>query len=143
MCFSSCERDQVDDSEYEDEGAYCQDRVGPDFICRSSGGGAANRKICVPGDCGLGASCANDDDCSGDLECLRDLPGGYCGRPSCEGPQDCPGDAACVEQGGLSFCARPCASASDCSFCRYDDDYECSDDVSYVGEGSGARCVPR
>jgi hypothetical protein len=142
MCFLSCEGEDVGASDYEDEAAYCQHLVGPDFICRSSGGGAANRKICVPGDCGLGASCAVDGDCSGELECVTELTDGYCGVRDCEGPDDCPGDAACVRQGGISFCAKPCASQSDCSFCRYGDEYACSDDVTFVGEGSGAHCLP-
>ena len=41
MCFLSCEADRIDtDSEtFEDDSEYCQRRVSPDFICRSSGGG--------------------------------------------------------------------------------------------------------
>ena len=42
MCFLSCE-DVGGDSD-----AYCQDNAHPSFICRSTGGGAANRRVCVP-----------------------------------------------------------------------------------------------
>jgi hypothetical protein len=142
MCFLSCEEEYVDGSDYDDEGEYCQRLVSPDFICRSSGGGSNNRKICVPGDCGLGASCGVDDDCSGDFSCLTDLRDGHCGVRDCEGPADCPGDSACVRRAGITFCARPCVSSADCSFCRYGDDYVCSDDVTFVGAGSGAHCLP-
>jgi len=40
-CFISCEGQ-------EDEDAYCQEWAHPDFICRSTGGGSENRKVCVP-----------------------------------------------------------------------------------------------
>lgn len=143
MCFLSCEREDVDAAELEDEAEYCQRLVNPDFICRSSGGGANNRKICVPGDCGVGASCGVDADCSGELECVTGVDGGYCGRRDCAGPADCPADAACVRYEGISFCARPCSAHSDCTFCRHGADYVCSDDVAFVGDGSGAHCLPR
>lgn len=44
-CFVSCE-----DSDLGEEGAdaYCADRAGSGFVCRSTGGGAANRKVCFP-----------------------------------------------------------------------------------------------
>ena len=41
FCFISCE-DQEDDT------AYCQEWAHSEFICRSTGGGADNRKVCVP-----------------------------------------------------------------------------------------------
>lgn len=44
-CFLSCEADVIGE---EEENAYCQDHAHPDFICRSTGGGAENRKVCVP-----------------------------------------------------------------------------------------------
>lgn len=40
-CFLSC-----DDVENADD--YCQTYAHPDFICRSTGGGVENRKVCVP-----------------------------------------------------------------------------------------------
>lgn len=45
MCFLSCEAADIGDYE---EGAFCQEEAHPDFACRSSGGGSANRKVCVP-----------------------------------------------------------------------------------------------
>lgn len=40
-CFLSCEG-------VADEATYCQDYANPAFGCRSTGGGATNRKVCVP-----------------------------------------------------------------------------------------------
>jgi hypothetical protein len=44
MCFLSCEDDVIEG----EEETFCQDHAHPDFACRSSGGGSANRKVCVP-----------------------------------------------------------------------------------------------
>ena len=40
MCFLTCEG--------QEEANFCQDNAHPDFGCRSTGGGADNRKVCVP-----------------------------------------------------------------------------------------------
>jgi hypothetical protein len=40
-CFLSCEG-------VPDEGTYCQQHADAAFGCRSTGGGSANRKVCVP-----------------------------------------------------------------------------------------------
>jgi hypothetical protein len=45
MCFLSCEAEDVGDG---DPDAYCHEHAHEDFICRSTGGGSANRKVCVP-----------------------------------------------------------------------------------------------
>ena len=146
MCFLSCEDqdvDAVDDAA--DEQAYCQRYASPDFICRSSGGGTQNRKICVPGDCGLGADCASDADCSGDLECFTAFHGGFCGTAGCNVNADCPDGALCVVSGdGNNYCFARCASAAECSYCRHDGAFAtCSDEVTYAEEGtSGSVCVP-
>jgi hypothetical protein len=42
LCFLSCEGQ-------EDADAYCDQYAYRGFICRSTGGGSANRKVCVPG----------------------------------------------------------------------------------------------
>jgi hypothetical protein len=140
MCFLSCEREQTQD--YEDENEYCQERVASDFICRSSGGGSNNRKICVPGDCGLGAACDEDADCDGDLECLGIFKGGYCTSRGCESNADCPGDALCVTRDDEGVCLKPCNADSDCTFCRFGERGECSEDVEFREDGtSGAVCV--
>jgi hypothetical protein len=44
MCFLSCEAADVGG----DTDAYCHEHAHPDFVCRSTGGGAANRRVCVP-----------------------------------------------------------------------------------------------
>lgn len=44
-CFVSCEDSDVDEEEAD---AYCADRAGAAFVCRSTGGGAAHRKVCFP-----------------------------------------------------------------------------------------------
>ncbi len=41
LCFLSCE-DQADGD------AYCAEYAHEGFICRSTGGGSTNRKVCVP-----------------------------------------------------------------------------------------------
>jgi hypothetical protein len=41
FCFISCEG-------VEDETAFCQENAHPRFICRSTGGGGDNEKVCVP-----------------------------------------------------------------------------------------------
>lgn len=45
MCFLSCEAEDIGDY---DEATFCQEEAHPAFGCRSSGGGSANRKVCVP-----------------------------------------------------------------------------------------------
>jgi hypothetical protein len=40
-CFISCEGEENGD-------AYCQEWAHYDFICRSTGGGSENEKVCVP-----------------------------------------------------------------------------------------------
>jgi len=58
MCFLSCEDEDLEalpveerdyDAATDDANAYCYHHASVDFICRSTGGGAANRKVCVPG----------------------------------------------------------------------------------------------
>jgi hypothetical protein len=44
-CFLSCEAEVVGDA---DETTFCQDNASDDFLCRSTGGGGENRKVCVP-----------------------------------------------------------------------------------------------
>ncbi len=145
MCFVSCEPEDLDAAGEDDEGTYCQKRASPDFICRSSGGGSENRKVCVPGDCGGGADCQSDADCTGGLECNTTFSGGYCGARECETNDDCPGDMACVEgASGPNLCLKRCSTQSDCSFCRANGTTTtCSDDVLFAeADDSGSVCVP-
>jgi hypothetical protein len=44
-CFLSCEADVIGDLEEND---YCHEFASEGFICRSTGAGAENRKVCVP-----------------------------------------------------------------------------------------------
>ncbi|MCC6215185.1 MAG: hypothetical protein IT376_09970 [Polyangiaceae bacterium] len=55
MCFLSCEAADLvapdggwPDDAGADETLYCQREAGSAFTCRSTGGGAANRKVCLP-----------------------------------------------------------------------------------------------
>ena len=45
MCFLSCEPDVLGGK---DADGYCRDNAHSSFRCRSTGGGATNRKVCVP-----------------------------------------------------------------------------------------------
>ncbi len=47
-CFLSCEDGAVNSAGMTDSSAYCQRYAHPAFICRSTGGGSANRRVCVP-----------------------------------------------------------------------------------------------
>lgn len=61
VCFLSCEPGDIrlpgdagttladGAPAFPDANAYCQKEANPDFICRSTGGGSQNRKVCVPG----------------------------------------------------------------------------------------------
>lgn len=142
MCFLSCEADDIPDDR--DGQEYCQEEASRDFICRSSGGGSSNRKICVPGDCGVGAACNEDADCSGDLDCALDARGGYCTVTGCANSSDCPGDTRCVRWSDETYCATPCQADSDCSFCRGDDlRATCTSDADFVADEEAVDvCVP-
>jgi hypothetical protein len=47
-CFLSCEQADVSAAGMSDSTAYCQKYANATFTCRSTGGGANNRKICSP-----------------------------------------------------------------------------------------------
>lgn len=143
MCFLSCEADDIPDDR--DEQAYCQEEASRDFICRSSGGGSNNRKICVPGDCGVGAACDEDTDCSGDLSCVAEVNGGYCTRTGCSTNDDCPNDTRCARlNDDESYCLRQCEADSDCSFCRGNEfAAACTTDADFLdGDDSVPVCLP-
>lgn len=142
-CFLSCEGEDVEAAGEPDEQSFCQHQASPYFICRSSGGGGANRKVCVPGDCGIGADCDEDAHCGGDLECIGDYEGGYCSRRGCESNADCGEGALCVADGDATYCARTCEHDPDCSFCRHGEHAaSCTSDVEYAEAGTtGTVCV--
>jgi hypothetical protein len=146
MCFLSCEASDLENfPDYADENEFCQREASRDFICRASGGGDPH-KICVPGDCGVGADCGADADCAADLVCVTAFGGGYCSQTGCAVNADCPAGSYCVNHdNGESYCYSECASESDCSFCRADGVFaSCSDQVVFAEEGptSGTVCVP-
>ena len=145
MCFLSCEGEHVDASGAPDEQSYCHDQVSYDFICRSSGGGSDNRKVCVPGDCGVGSDCGADADCGGaPLVCITTFQGGYCTTQGCLTNADCAGGALCVTSEAENYCYRPCATDGDCGLCRSSSvAAACRDDVTFVETGTtGSVCVP-
>jgi hypothetical protein len=146
-CFLSCEPDDLVGTD--DEAEYCQLEASPDFICRSSGGGSDNRKICMPGQCGIGADCAIADDCGGELECITTFEGGYCTQIGCTLDTDCPQPGAgqgsrCVTIAGTNYCLRTCTGASDCNFCRTTLDLtDCTDQANFVDStGTANVCLP-
>ena len=47
-CFLSCETVDVTNAGFTDSTAFCQAKANAAFICRSTGGGSQNRKVCVP-----------------------------------------------------------------------------------------------
>ena len=47
-CFLSCEDAVLKGTGYTDSSGYCAHYASPTFICRSTGGGSNNRKVCVP-----------------------------------------------------------------------------------------------
>jgi hypothetical protein len=146
MCFLGCERADIEgwDGGVMDENEYCQRRVHSDFVCRSSGGGSQNRKVCVPGDCGVGESCGVDGDCADGLTCVLGFRGGYCTRQGCSANADCPADSACVTQGNAAYCLKRCTNESDCSACRgWETRATCAANVMFVEAGTtGSVCVP-
>jgi hypothetical protein len=48
LCFLSCEARDVQAAGVSDGNTYCQRFAHSSFNCRSTGGGAANRQVCVP-----------------------------------------------------------------------------------------------
>jgi hypothetical protein len=145
MCFLSCEDADVDAAGAADEQSFCHHEVSTSFICRSSGGGSENRKVCVPGDCGIGAACGEDFPCGPDLECLDGFEGGYCGTRGCGSDAECGEDARCVTIDDENICVKRCSVEGDCGLCRPEDAAAaCTDDVAFVeGDASGgAVCVP-
>ena len=133
MCFLSCEGADVSNAGYDDDNEFCASEVSPWFVCRSSGGGANNRKICVPANCGTGAWCGSDADCAAGLSCQGDA----CIQSGCSADADCPGGTSCVSDGGDNYCALDCASDADCGLCRpAGDGGVCRDDLAFVDGGT-------
>jgi hypothetical protein len=139
-CFLSCEPGDLvppDGGTTTTDNEFCQREASTDFICRSSGGGSQNRKVCVPGDCDYGEGCVEDADCAGGagFVCLTDVNGGYCTKTGCSLNADCGQNALCVKRGDSSYCARTCTpdTAYECDHCRpLDSAATCTDQVTFV-----------
>jgi hypothetical protein len=143
MCFLSCEDADVDAAGAPDDQSYCHGEVSYDFMCRSSGGGSENRKVCVPGDCGVGAACGNDAECGPGLECFG-FDGGYCGVRGCAANADCPGGSLCIALEDDNVCVKSCVADGDCELCRNaDHPVACTPEVEFVEAGTtGSVCRP-
>ncbi|MBW2527949.1 MAG: hypothetical protein JRI23_27460 [Deltaproteobacteria bacterium] len=114
LCFLSCEDEDVGSG---DPTEYCES-FHPDFICRSTGGGSSNKKVCVPGG---GQLCETADGCPGDWPhcCLdaaeeyrctsaNDAPNRVC---LCAETADCPAELGnCCDDGNGG---QRCYSAAD------------------------------
>ena len=92
LCFLSCENEDVGSA---DPTEYCQS-FHPDFICRSTGGGSDNKKVCVPGG---GQICETAASCPGDWPyCCMDLQQEF----------------RCTNASGVSNRVCMCAAVADC-----------------------------
>lgn len=141
-CFVSCEDSVLTpgDSGVVDANEFCQRMASPEFICRASGGGNP-RKVCVPGDCGVGADCAVDADCPTGTLCVTDFQGGYCTVRDCTATS-CPAGSVCVAGAAGPYCAVTCTAASDCSFCRTTNATACTAGVTLVDATTASVCLP-
>jgi len=103
-----------------------------DHVCKQLDGDA----MCgVPGGRQVGASCFDFSDCTGSLDCLLNVPNGYCSR-GCRNDMDCGGgEARCgvFDDGG--FCGQPCDGPEDCR-----DGYACTS-VERPGGGRIDMCT--
>jgi hypothetical protein len=148
MCFLSCESADLvtasgEKSTSVDEQEFCQREASTAFICRSSGGGSENRKVCVPGDCGVGAGCADDTGCDVGQTCAQGFRGGYCTKQGCAANTDCPKDSVCSTVGSSNICVKQCSTNTDCAFCRSGDtSTTCKADAKDITGQVTSACVP-
>lgn len=95
---------------------------------------------------GIGAECANNDDCTEtDQTCLTDFKGGYCGKTDCASNKDCPEASACVTyDNGTNYCFRICVEKAECNEKRsLENESNCSSSVTFVEPATGVKaCVP-
>lgn len=127
LCFLSCEDADLTTGggagapgRYADANEYCRENAHVTFICRSSGGGSQNRKVCVPGGCGDATLTAAYADCSqsADQATCEDLGGSWvtsgadadrCYCPTGQEACDCTSDAQC-----LGVCVAPVPDSGGC-----------------------------
>ena len=102
-------------------------------------------------DVGVGGECSNDSDCTamdtdgGDLQCLTQFAGGYCGLLGCDVNEDCPQGSSCViHDDGDNYCFLDCTDKEDCNLNRSpDSESNCSANIEYADpETEGKACVP-
>jgi hypothetical protein len=110
------------------------------FVVACGGGSKADER-------GIGAQCANNDDCNVDLQqsCLLQFKGGYCGEVGCTKDLDCVEDSACVRHtDGMSYCFRTCVDKPDCNANRsVENEANCSSSADFVDGAKGRKaCVP-
>ena len=89
----------------------------------------------------VGASCTDDIDCLGGLECFA-WPAGYCTMTSCtDTGTPCPGASQCWQPDSTlpKICAQSCEGDSDC---RGADGYACKRLTTDFGGVDAALCAP-
>lgn len=96
---------------------------------------------------GIGAQCANEDQCFEDNQsCLTTFKGGYCGVMNCLTDASCPDGSACVSHSdGVNYCFRLCADKVDCNAHRsVANESNCVGSVDFADPNPrGAKaCVP-
>jgi hypothetical protein len=93
---------------------------------------------------GVGAQCANDDQCKEGQTCLLQFKGGYCGLDNCTGDADCPAGSACVAHEGTNYCFRICVEKIECNRNRaLENESNCSANITFVDGDQGRKaCVP-
>ena len=95
---------------------------------------------------GVGAQCANADDCTEEGQmCLAQFKGGYCGVQDCEHDVDCPDGSACImHDDGSNYCFLLCVDKPDCNRNRdLENESNCSGNTTFVDGTMGRKaCVP-
>ena len=95
-------------------------------------------------DLGIGAQCANTDECAAAQTCLS-FKGGYCGVSGCTHDVDCPVNSACIaHDDGIKYCFRTCATKTDCNANRdVANEANCSSSSVFVDPAAGRKaCTP-
>ena len=92
----------------------CDDQIDNDCDGQIDGADVEN---CEGTAADIGSPCENDDDCLGEMVCLRptDAPvfrEGYCGVRDCA---DCPAEGVCGTAFGQQWCLKRCQRPSDCT----------------------------
>ena len=94
---------------------------------------------------GVGAECANNDDCTEEGQSCLAFKGGYCGVMGCTNNAGCPGGSLCVtHDDGVNYCFLVCDTKTDCNRNRSAaNESNCSSNIVFAEQGtSGKACVP-